>query len=279
MGAPRAPRQGRSGVGRAAPAVGPSRKPAGAERWIYGRHPVAAALANPERRWRRLAVLAGVEALARTLAAGAAAVRRGDGEPIRVLDRDGFSAILPAGAVHQGLALEVEPLVAPDLDDVLGQAETAVGRSILVVLDQVSDPHNVGAVLRSASAFGARAVLMAGHGAPPVSGALAKSASGALERVPLVRVVNLARALDRLKQAQFWVCGLDETAPQALSALDLGRRVAIVLGSEGSGMRRLVRERCDHLARLPTLAAQPTLNISNAAAVALYELLRGDGRG
>jgi 23S rRNA (guanosine2251-2'-O)-methyltransferase len=279
MGAPRAPRQGRSGVGRAAPAVGPSRKPAGAERWIYGRHPVAAALANPERRWRRLAVLAGEEAQARALAAGAAAVQCGDGAPIRVLDRDAISAMLPAGAVHQGLVLEVEPLVEPDLDDVLRQAQTAAGRCILVALDQVSDPHNVGAVLRSASAFGARAVVIAGHGVPPVTGALAKSASGALERVPLVRVVNLARALDRLKQADFWVCGLDETAPQPLSALDLGRRVAIVLGSEGSGMRRLVRERCDHLARLPTLAAQPTLNISNAAAVALYELVRGDVPG
>ncbi|MGH7029482.1 MAG: 23S rRNA (guanosine(2251)-2'-O)-methyltransferase RlmB, partial [Stellaceae bacterium] len=177
-------------------------------------------------------------------------------------------------AVHQGLALEVEPLVEPDIEDLLRRAETAAGRNILVALDQVADPHNVGAVLRSAAAFGAGAVLIPAHSAPPVGGALAKSASGALERVPLIRVVNLARALDRLKQGQFWVCGLEETAAQPLSALDLGRRVAIVLGSEGRGMRRLVRERCDYLARLPTLAAQPTLNVSNAVAVALYELVR-----
>ncbi len=275
MGAPRTLRQGRRGVARPGLAAGPGSKPGGGERWIYGRHPVAAALANPERRWRRLAVLAGEEAQGRVLAAGAAAAQRGEGAPILVLDREGFSAMLPTGAVHQGLALEVEPLLEPDLGDALRQAETAAGRSVILALDQVSDPHNVGAVLRSAAAFGALAVMVAEHGGPPVTGALAKAASGALERVPLVRVVNLARALDRLKQAQFWVCGLDETAPQALSALDLGRRVALVLGSEGGGMRRLVRERCDHLARLPTLAAQPTLNVSNAAAVALYELMRG----
>jgi 23S rRNA (guanosine2251-2'-O)-methyltransferase len=129
-------------------------------------------------------------------------------------------------------------------------------------------------VLRSAAAFGAVAVIIPAHGAPPATGALAKAASGALESVPLVRVVNLARALDRLKGAGFWICGLDETAPQSLAQTDAGERVAIVLGSEGGGIRRLVRERCDFRARLPTRPAQPTLNVSNAAAVALYELTR-----
>jgi 23S rRNA (guanosine2251-2'-O)-methyltransferase len=129
-------------------------------------------------------------------------------------------------------------------------------------------------VLRSAAAFGALAVMLAEHGAAPVTGALAKAASGALDRVPLVKVVNLARALDRLKEGGFWICGLDETAAEPLAALDLGPRVAIVLGGEGGGMRRLVREHCDYLARLPTRPAQPTLNVSNAAAIALYELAR-----
>ena len=244
------------------------------ERWIYGRHAVAAALANPERRWYRLAVLTEREQEARTLIAIAAAARRGNGEPIRVFDRDDFAALLPEGAVHQGLALAVEPLVEPDLEDVLRRAATLLGRSVILLLDQVTDPHNVGAVLRSANAFGALAVVLPMHGAPSVTGALAKAASGALENVPLVRVVNLAHALDRLKAAAFWICGLEETASQTLAALDLGERVALVLGSEGGGMRRLVRERCDYLARLPTRIQQSTINVSNAAAVALYELLR-----
>jgi 23S rRNA (guanosine2251-2'-O)-methyltransferase len=247
---------------------------ADAERWIYGRHAVAAALGNPARRWCHLAVLAGQEREAQALVAAAAAVRRGEGGLIRVLDRNGFAAILPEGAVHQGLALAVEPLAELDLADVLRLAAAATGRRVIVLLDQVSDPRNVGAVLRSAAAFGALAVVLSLHGAPPVTAALAKAASGALERVPLVRVVNLARALDRLKEAGFWICGLDENAPQTLPALDLGDQIAVVLGSEGGGMRRLVRERCDHLARLPTRSAQATINVSSAAAVALYELAR-----
>ena len=244
------------------------------ERWIYGRHAVAAALANPQRRWHRLATLAGHESEARALVSAALAPRCSDGEPIRVLDRGDFTALLPGDAVHQGLALAVEPLAELDLEDVLRRAATLSGRSVILLLDQVSDPHNVGAVLRSASAFGALAVILTVRRTPPATGALAKAASGALESVPLVRVVNLARALDRLKEAAFWICGLDETASQTLAAVDLGERVALVFGSEGGGMRRLVRERCDYLARLPTRARQLTINVSNAAAVALYELGR-----
>jgi 23S rRNA (guanosine2251-2'-O)-methyltransferase len=254
-------------------------QPAAAERWIYGRHAVTAALANPERGWRRLAALAGHEAEARALVAGARAVRRGGGAPLRVLDRDALAALLPEGAVHQGLALEVEPLAGRGLDDLLRDARALSGRCVIVLLDQVSDPHNLGAVLRSAAAFGAFAVMLAEHGGAPVTGALAKAASGALEHVPLVKVVNLARALDRLKEAGFWICGLDESAAEPLAALDLGQRVALVLGGEGGGMRRLVREHCDYLARLPTLPAQPTLNVSNAAAIALYELARSSSIG
>jgi 23S rRNA (guanosine2251-2'-O)-methyltransferase len=242
--------------------------------WIYGRHAVTAALANPVRRWRHLAVLAGHEREAAALIAGAQAARRGRDEAMRVLDHKDFAAFLPADAVHQGLALEVEPLAECDFNEVLQQARAAPDRCIIIVLDRLSDPQNIGAVLRSAAAFGALAVVLPRHGVPPVTGALAKAASGALESVPLVRVVNLARALERLKEAGFWICGLDETAAQPLAQLDLGERTALVLGSEGGGTRRLVREHCDYVARLPTRPMQPSLNVSNAAAVALYELIR-----
>ena len=242
--------------------------------WLYGRHAVAAALANPERRWRRLAILPGNEEEAGALVAAGQAPRRGEAEPLQIVDRAALDRLLPEGAVHQGWALQVEPLEEADLDDVLRATALRAGRQILVVLDQVSDPHNVGAILRSAAAFGAAAVIVAGHNAAPVTGALAKAASGALDRVPLVRPGNLARVLDRLKEAGFWCVGLDEGASAALAALDLGPRVALVLGSEGGGLRRLVRDRVDYLARLPTRPELPSLNVSNAAAIALYELVR-----
>jgi 23S rRNA (guanosine2251-2'-O)-methyltransferase len=250
-----------------------------ADNWLYGRHAVAAALANPERRWRRLRILPGMEPEAAALVGEARAHFDGRSEKVEVLDRAALNLLLPEGAVHQGWALEVLPLEPPDLDDVLRAAAGAPRRSIIVVLDQITDPHNVGAVLRSAAAFGAAAVIVAEHGAPPITGTLAKAASGALDCLPLVRVVNLARALDRLKEAGYWCCGLDESAPAPLAALDLGLRIVLVLGSEGGGLRRLVREHCDYLARLPTLPALPSLNVSNAAAIALYELVRGESAG
>jgi 23S rRNA (guanosine2251-2'-O)-methyltransferase len=253
----------------------PARRHAHADNWLYGRHAVAAALANPQRRWRRLAVVAAQQEEAAALVGAARAEHRGQQQQIQVLDRAAFEQLLPQDAVHQGLALEVEPLEAVDLDDVI-RATPATSRAILIALDQVSDPHNVGAVLRSAAAFGALAVIVPEHGAPPVTATLAKAASGALDRVPLVRVTNLSRALERLKtEAGYWCCGLDESAPATLASLDLGQRVVLVLGSEGGGLRRLLREHCDFLARLPTLPALPSLNVSNAAAIALYELVRG----
>lgn len=257
----------------------PAAKSSGRERgdgWLFGKHAVAAALANPVRQWRRLAVLPELRDEAALLAAAARGERQDSGDAVEIMDRPALNRLLPEGAVHQGWALEAEPLAAPDLADALAAASPN-GRSIVLVLDRVSDPHNVGAVLRSAAAFGALAVIVAEHGAPPPTGTLAKAASGALDIVPLVRAVNLSRTLDRLKEAGFWCCGLDESAPSPLAALDLGPRVALVLGSEGEGLRRLVREECDYLARLPTLPNLPSLNVSNAAAIALYELVRAAG--
>lgn len=243
--------------------------------WIYGRHAVRAALNNPARRLRRLLATSELAADARLWLERAKARPVGELE-VETLDRSRLEALLPEGAVHQGLALQAEPLPPVFLEDVLAEMPPApdAGAAVVVVLDQVSDPQNVGAVLRSAAAFGARALVMPEHGTPPSTAALAKAASGALEQVPMVRVTNLARALDKLKESGFWCIGLDEGGEKLLTELDLAGRVALVLGAEGEGLRRLTRERCDFLARLPTRDPLASLNVSNAAAVALYEVAR-----
>jgi 23S rRNA (guanosine2251-2'-O)-methyltransferase len=236
--------------------------------WIYGRHAVTAALANPLRRVQRFLCLRdNIEEAALLLAAGRACERPQRPEPV---ERRALEALLPTDAVHQGLALEARPLDAADLEDVLAAIPAEGAPQLLLLLDQVTDPHNVGAILRSAAAFAVLAVVVPEHGAPPITGALAKAASGALETVPLVRVTNLSRALERVKQEGFWCVGLDSDASESLAALDLPARIALVLGAEGTGLRRLVREQCDYLARLPMRGALHSLNVSNAAAVALY---------
>ncbi len=243
--------------------------------WVYGRHAVVAALMNPKRHCRRLVALPESKDAAAALLDGAEAGLAA-GLKLEILDRIRLEMLLPEGAVHQGLALQAEPLQPAFLEDTLAELPPmpSTGPVVIVVLDQVSDPHNVGAIMRSAAAFGARAVVLPEHGTPPITGTLAKAASGALERVPLIRVVNLARALDKLKDTGFWCVGLDETAEQPLADLDLGGRVALVLGAEGEGLRRLTRERCDFLVRLPTGGPVASLNVSNAAAIALYEVAR-----
>lgn len=237
--------------------------------WLYGRHAVTAALANPTRRVRRLVGMAETSKELRLAASNAAARLAGE---VEILDRARLEELLPRDAVHQGWAMAAEPLPEPHLGDIAAAVPAANARQIVVLLDRVSDPHNVGAILRSAAAFGVAAVVVPEHGAPPVTGALAKAASGALEVVPLVRVANLAQALETLKDAGFWCLGLDGAATQELAALDLASRVALVLGAEGEGLRRLTRERCDVLVRLSTRHPWHSLNVSNAAAVALYDI-------
>jgi len=243
--------------------------------WIYGRHAVRAALQNPARRFHRLVITQELAADAKSWLAEAKARSIGELD-VETLDRARLDALLPEGAVHQGLALQVEPLPPAFLEDVLAEVPPAdaAGAAVVVVLDQVSDPQNVGAVLRSAAAFGARALVLPEHGTPPNTATLAKAASGALEQVPVVRVTNLARALDKLKEVGFWCVGLEEDGEKLLGDLDLSGRVALVLGAEGEGLRRLTRERCDFLVRLPTRDPLASLNVSNAAAVALYEVAR-----
>lgn len=231
--------------------------------WIYGQHAVAAALGNPDRKIRRLVATA--EAAERL---------RKDRPQARpeIVDRRDIDSALGPGAVHQGVALLADPLEQPALEEVIA---TAGENALIVLLDQVTDPHNIGAVLRSAAAFGALAVAQTERGAPGTTGIVAKSASGALEAIPLVTVTNLARSLEKLQQAGFWIVGLDGEAERTLAAAAPTGRVALVLGAEGKGLRRLTREHCDLLARLPTRPPIASLNVSNAAAVALYELARG----
>lgn len=245
--------------------------------WIYGTHAALAALANPARRIRRVMVGQDqAEALAPALAAAMAA-RGGDAPPAEHVAREELERVLPRGSVHQGLAVQASDVEPIDVDDLLRLVDGAPSACI-VALDQVTDPHNVGAILRSAAAFGVVAVILPERHAPAASAVMAKAASGAMERVPLVRVVNLARALDQLKAANIWCVGLAGDAPQAIGQADLTGRVALVLGSEGEGLRRLTRERCDMLVRIPMAReAVESLNVSNAAAVALYEIARRRG--
>jgi len=239
--------------------------------WLWGVHPVLSALANPERRCHRLLITA--EALDTHGAEIARLAKLRTIPQPESAGRNDIDVLLPNGAVHQGIALSVEPLPMLDVSDLIDAAEGKQD-AVIMILDQVTDPHNVGAVLRSATAFGALGLMVPDRHAPEETGTLAKSASGALERLPLVRVTNLVRALEDLKKANFWIAGLAGEATQTLAQAKLSGRVALVLGSEGEGLRRLTREHCDHLVKLPQTDLVESLNVSNAAAVALYELIR-----
>jgi len=231
--------------------------------WLYGQHAVAAALANPARRLRRLVITEEAEAnLTPRLP------QPWPLQPERV-DRGRLDQLLGRDVAHQGVALLADPLAPPSLQSVLERPGP------LVVLDQVTDPRNVGAILRSAAAFAVAGVITQDRNAPEETGALAKAASGALESMPLLRAVNIARTLIALKAANCWVVGLDAEGKAPLSGPALGdRRIVLVLGAEGEGLRRLTRETCDELAALTMPGAMESLNVSAAAAVALYELAR-----
>jgi 23S rRNA (guanosine2251-2'-O)-methyltransferase len=224
---------------------------------FWGRHAVAAALDNPKR--------SVVKAWATRDAA--AFMRFPPDVPVTLADVTDLGRLVPSDAPHQGVVIEVDPLEEAWLDDLLSNAPE---RAVLLVLDQVTDPHNVGAILRSAAAFGAIGILTQDRHSPPESGALAKAASGTLETVPWVRTVNLARALEDVAEAGFWRIGLTGEADTDLKEALGPKRVALVLGAEGPGLRPNTREHCDALARLPITSAVESLNVSNAAAVALY---------
>lgn len=236
--------------------------------WIYGTHSVLAALANPERDCYRLML---TQEAAAALAERIAVIRaRRKGLPqSEIVPRETLTSRLGADAVHQGIALLAGPPPERDIGDIC-RAAGMREKAAVVVLDQVEDPRNAGAILRSAAAFGALAVVVTDRHAPQMTAVLAKAASGALESMPLVRVTNLVRALDELKGAGFWAVGFDAEAEKTLDQAEMAPKTALVLGAEGKGLRRLTRESCDLLLRIPMAQAGASLNVSNAAAVALY---------
>jgi 23S rRNA (guanosine2251-2'-O)-methyltransferase len=240
----------------------PSRAKADADNFVWGRHPVIAALANPARKGmgRLLATADRAAELERD--------RLANGHRIEIIEAQALDRMLPPGAVHQGLAFKVQPLEGVALADIAGDG------GVIVMLDQLTDPQNVGAIFRSALAFGAKGIVVQDRHSPALAGALAKASAGATERLPCARVTNLSRALETLADMGWRAVGLDGSAELTLEqALD-DRPTVLVMGSEGDGIRRLVAEHCDVLAKIPMPGGFESLNVSNAAAVALYEAHR-----
>jgi 23S rRNA (guanosine2251-2'-O)-methyltransferase len=224
--------------------------------WIWGVHASLAALANPARR------------IERVIATRNAAVRLPAGVDVQVLDPDAMEGMLPPGAVHQGLAVRARPLEPLSLEEACAPAEARA----VIVLDQITDPQNVGAIFRSAAAFSARAIVMQDRKSPPLTGVLAKAAAGAVELVAHVRAVNIARAVESLRDMGYVALGLAGEADFELrQALDDGRPAALVLGAEGKGLRPAVLAACERAVRISIDPKMESLNVSNAAAIALYE--------
>ncbi|MGE3642455.1 MAG: 23S rRNA (guanosine(2251)-2'-O)-methyltransferase RlmB [Beijerinckiaceae bacterium] len=222
---------------------------------IWGYHPVLEALRSSRRRFGQMyATTAAAERLQAEITA-----RKLTPDIVQPAELD---RILPAGAVHQGLALRVEPLPQPDLSELPADG-------FVLVLDQITDPHNLGAIIRTAAAFAVSAIVLTERNAPPLAGVVAKSASGGLEHVPVIAVVNLARAMEELGSLGYWRIGLDSDGEASLDDMALTRPLALVLGAEGKGLRRLTRENCDAMARLDMPGAIKSLNVSNACAAAL----------
>jgi 23S rRNA (guanosine2251-2'-O)-methyltransferase len=236
--------------------------------WLFGLHAVRDALMNPAReRLRLLVTRNAADKLAEAIAAS--------GMTPELQDARRFTAPIDDGSVHQGAALEVRPLDWGRVEDV---AAAGAGKPLVVLLDRVTDPHNVGAILRSAEVFGARAVIAPRHHSAPETGALAKTASGALERQPYLRVTNLADTMNALRDMGYVLLGLDGQADLTLAegvAQAQGRPLGLVLGAEGPGLRERTRETCDALVRIPYGGGFGSLNVSNAAAVALYAAGQG----
>lgn len=232
--------------------------------WLYGFHTVNAALRNPERECHKLIFMQ--ESILKEID-----LSQRKNIIVENVDRHKFQTLFPEGTVHQGIAVLVKSLPERGIEFL----ESIDHASLVLTLDQVTDPHNLGAILRSAAAFGVKAIVLPDRNTPDENSSIvAKTASGALEVVPTIRVSNLARSLEKMRDYGFWHIGLDEQGTTTLSNLDLSGKINIILGAEGEGLRRLTQENCDFLARLPTSTKFATLNVSNAAAISLYECAR-----
>jgi len=235
---------------------------------MFGFHAVAEAWLNPKRHIHALFItesaMFGFEDTIKK--ANAAGLKRPSPQ---IIDKTALDNATPPGTVHQGIALSAQNLEDFDIRDIIAKTFND-DRTVLIMLDQVTDPHNVGAILRSASVFGASALIMQDKHAPDLGGILAKTACGAVEHVPIIYETNLTRCLETLQKEGYFAVGLDERGEKEMEELPKYNKLVLVMGAEGDGMRRLVREQCDILARLPVTGAIPCLNVSNAAAVALY---------
>ncbi|MBQ4472642.1 MAG: 23S rRNA (guanosine(2251)-2'-O)-methyltransferase RlmB [Alphaproteobacteria bacterium] len=229
------------------------------ELFLYGKHVVALAVKNPRRKIKE------IYATKETLAE----MDLPKNLPTRPADRRLLDSLVGQGAVHQGIVAKCDPLPNVDFKDFIQHVKDKE-KCLIIILDQVTDPHNIGAIMRSAVAFNASAVIMPEAGAPNETGVLAKSASGATELIPLIRVSNLAHAMDLLKKAEFWCVGLDGYAKDFITGHKLPKKCVMIFGAE-DGMRRLTMENCDMVVKLPMNADIESLNVSNAAAVAMYE--------
>lgn len=238
--------------------------------WIYGQHAVEAALQNPD---RNCLELYGLHENALTTLQPF--TKNHPRLKAHVLDRQKMQALVGEDAVHQGVALKASLLPEYFIEMVLEDPDP---HSLCLILDQVTDPHNLGAILRNAAAFGVKAVIIPERNSPSAASAVvAKVASGALEKVPVIRVVNLVRTMEELQQAGFWCMGLAEEGTKNLQAQDLTGRLVVAMGAEGDGLRRLTKDTCDFLLRLPTASNFSTLNVASATAVSLYEVRRQQG--
>ena len=241
-------------------------KTSGGSVLLYGRHPVLAAVNNPKRKIIKIfCTKENVEELKKSLQQTQRNI------PLEIIERKELDRMLPRDAVHQGFALQCKELENCSLEEICHLAEAEKNCHILL-LDQVTDPQNIGAIIRSCVAFDTLALILQDKNSPTESGSMAKASAGMIEQLPICRVTNLSRAIEKLKDSGFWIIGMDGYATTYIDSVNKTGKIAIIMGSEGKGMRRLIEENCDTTVKLPIAPSVESLNVSTAAAIALYEI-------